>query len=183
MEFLEVLHTYFRGERTEALFYILPSGLALIGLAATAFIGDRGGFGYGMGIPLVVGGLLLVGGGSYIGARTPAQVEQLEKAYADDPKAMVEDELPRMETVNANWPRLIGAWTVFVVAGVGIRYGFKAEWAHGVGPALIIIGAVGFLIDGFAERRARPYAEALEALAAEHGVGMSRPSETTSLSE
>jgi hypothetical protein len=46
----------------------------------------------------------------------------------------------------------------------------KADWAHGVGPAIILIGAMGFLIDGFAERRARPYTEALEALAAEHDV-------------
>lgn len=29
---------------------------------------------------------------------------------------------------------------------------------------------MGFLIDGFAERRARPYTAALEALAKEHGV-------------
>ena len=48
--------------------------------------------------------------------------------------------------------------------------GWSADWAHGLGPALIMIGALGFFIDGFAERRARPYTVALEALAAEHGV-------------
>ena len=37
-------------------------------------------------------------------------------------------------------------------------------------PALLIVGAMGFLIDGFAERRSRPYTAALEALAQQHGV-------------
>ena len=37
------------------------------------------------------------------------------------------------------------------------------------------IGAVGLLIDGFAERRARPYTAALEALAAERSGGPSPP--------
>ena len=73
-----------------------------------------------------------------------------------------------MEKVNANWPMYIGMWTALVLAGLGLRFGLKADWAHGVGPALILIGAVGFLIDGFAERRARPYTESLEALASEH---------------
>ncbi len=36
-----------------------------------------------------------------------------------------------------------------------------------LGPALILVGAIGFLIDGFAERRAQPYTDALESLAAE----------------
>jgi lipoprotein signal peptidase len=73
-----------------------------------------------------------------------------------------------MQKVNANWPMYIGMWTVLLLVGLGLRFGLKADWAHGVGPALILIGAMGFLIDGFAERRARPYTNALEVLAAEH---------------
>jgi len=83
---------------------------------------------------------------------------------------MVAEELPRMQKVNDNWPMYIGTWTTLVLVGLGLRFGLKADWAHGVGPAIILIAALGFLIDGFAERRARPYTEALEALAAEHVV-------------
>ena len=75
-----------------------------------------------------------------------------------------------MQKVNSNWPNYIGMWTTLVLVGLGLRFGLKADWAHGVGPAIILIGAMGFLIDGFAERRARPYTEALEALAAEQNV-------------
>ena len=169
MDFLEAMHTYFDGERTEAFFYILPAGLLLLGMAATALVSDRGGFGWGMAIPLVLGGLLFAAVGIGVGARTPAQVEQLERAYEEDPAAMLAEEVPRMEAVNANWPRILAIWATLVVVGLVIRFAFGAEWAHGVGPALILIGAIGFFVDGYAERRARPYTAALESLAAETG--------------
>jgi hypothetical protein len=75
-----------------------------------------------------------------------------------------------MQKVNDNWPIYIGTWTALVLVGLGLRFGLKSDWAHGVGPAIILIGAFGFLIDGFAERRARPYTAALEVLAAEYDV-------------
>jgi hypothetical protein len=49
VSFLDIMQSYFRGERTEALFYILPAGVVLFGLAATALASDRGGFGWGAG--------------------------------------------------------------------------------------------------------------------------------------
>jgi lipoprotein signal peptidase len=81
---------------------------------------------------------------------------------------MLANELPRMQKVNANWSLYIGTWVSLLVVGLVLRFGLKADWAHGLGPALMLIGAMGFLIDGFAERRARPYTQALDALAAEH---------------
>lgn len=170
MEFSELMHEYFRGERIEALFYILPAGVVLLGLAATALATDRGGFGWGLAVPLLLFGMLLGGTGAAIAWRTPGQLAQLDESYQQNPATMVAEELPRMDKVNANWPRLVATWAVLVVVGLGLRFGVRADWAHGVGPALIIAGAFGFLIDGFAERRARPYTAALEALATEHGV-------------
>jgi hypothetical protein len=96
--------------------------------------------------------------------------ERIEAGFQSDPGAMVADELPRMQKVNDNWPIYIALYTTLVLVGLGLRFGLKADWAHGVGPAIILIGALGFLIDGFAERRARPYTEALEVLATEHGI-------------
>ena len=61
-------------------------------------------------------------------------------------------------------------WTTLVLVGLGLRFGLKSDWADGVGPAIVLIGAMGFLVDSFAERRARPYTQALEVLAAEHGL-------------
>jgi hypothetical protein len=170
MPFLQTMQTYFRGERLEALFYIGPAGLILWVLAATALKTDRGGFGWGLAVPWILFGLLLVGVGAGVGIRTPSQVDELEKSYAASPKAMVEKELPRMQQVNRMWPIYLSVWAGLVIIGTILRFALKADWAHGVGPALVLVGAFGYLIDGFAERRARPYTAALETLAAEHGV-------------
>ncbi|MEM6292821.1 MAG: hypothetical protein AAGA54_16220 [Myxococcota bacterium] len=164
MDFLDVMHTYFRGERIESWFYILPAGLVLLGLAVTAWVSYKDGFGYGLAIPLALFGLIFAGAATGIGMRTPGQVQALEQAYADDPAAMVAEELPRMEKVNANWPLALGAWTAFAVIGAALRLGLSADWAHGVGTGLVVVAAVGFLVDGFAERRSHPYTKALETL-------------------
>ena len=170
MDFLDAMHTYFRGERVEAFFYILPAGLLMLGLAATALTSYRDGFGWGLAVPLVLVGAILIGTGATIGARTPGQVAGLERAFREDPAAMLAEEVPRMEKVNANWPRILAVWAGFVVVGLALRFGLSADWARGVGSALVLIGGVGFLIDGFAERRAHPYTAALERLAAERGA-------------
>ena len=170
MPFLDVMHAYFRGERIESLYFIIPIGIAMVAFAAVTLRAERGGFAWGLAVPLVVFGLFAIGVGAAVGLRTAGQVAEIESGFQSDPGAMVAEEFPRMQKVNDSWPIYIGMWTTLVVVGLGLRFGLKADWAHGVGPAIILIGAVGFLIDGFAERRARPYTEALEALAAERGV-------------
>ena len=170
MPFLEIMHAYFRGERVEALYFIVPIGVLMLAFAAVTLRAERGGFAWGLSIPLVVFGLFAIGVGAAVGLRTAGQVEAIESEFEREPGAMLANELPRMQKVNANWPIYIGMWTSMLLVGLGLRFGLKADWAHGVGPALILIGAMGFLIDGFAERRARPYTAALEALAAEQHV-------------
>lgn len=170
MPFLDIMHGYFRGERLEALCFIVPIGVAMLAFAAATLRAERGGFAWGLAVPLIVFGVFAIGVGAAVGLRTTGQVAAIETGFQSNPGAMLADELPRMQKVNANWPTYIGIWTALVLIGLGLRFGLKADWAHGVGPALILIGAMGFLIDGFAERRARPYTKALEALAAEHRV-------------
>lgn len=170
MPFLEQLQVYFRGERVEALFFIAPAALILFVVAGAAVKSEGGAFGIGMAVPMVLFGLVALGTGLAVGLRTPSQMATLEAEYAASPKVMVEKELPRMRKVNANWPIFLGTWAALVLVGLALRFGLTAEWAHGVGPGLIIVGAMGFLIDGFAERRSRPYTAALEALAQQHGV-------------
>ncbi|MGB5704762.1 MAG: hypothetical protein WBM48_18215 [Polyangiales bacterium] len=168
MPFVDAMHTYFRGERVEALYFIVPLGVAFVAFAAVTLRAERGGFAWGLAVPLALFGLIAIGTGASIGIRTPGQVSEIEAGYRADPSAMLANELPRMQKVNANWSLYIGTWVSLLVVGLVLRFGLKADWAHGLGPALMLIGAMGFLIDGFAERRARPYTQALDALAAEH---------------
>jgi len=172
MTFLEQLQHYFQGERIAALAFMVPVGVFLFVLAGAAMKSEGGVFGVGIAVPLVVFGLFSGGVGLGIGLRTSAQVAALEAELATSPRTMLGKELPRMRKVNGNWPILVAVWAVFVVVGMGLRFGVKADWAQGVGPALVLAGALGLLIDGFAERRARPYTAALEAQARQHGVAV-----------
>ncbi|MCC6334885.1 MAG: hypothetical protein IT380_12975 [Myxococcales bacterium] len=168
--FLQQLHDYFRGERAGALYFLVPSGAGLLLLAGVAAWVEQGGSALGMALPLFVFGAFLLGVGLVVGLRTPGQVAALEAKYAESPKALVEEELPRMREVNATWPVSAGAHLFVVLVGLLLRFAVHADRAQGLGPALVLAGAVGFVFDGFVERRAEPYTEALEALAKENGV-------------
>ena len=100
-----------------------------------------------------------------MGARTNEQVAELTRSYQDSPANMVETELPRMEKVNANFKTTFFAFGALAAIGLTLHYLVGADWARGLGAVLILLGAIGLLIDGFAERRAVPYTNALEAIA------------------
>jgi len=167
MPFLEIMQEYFRGERAEALYFIVPLGVASLAFAAVVFRTQRDGFMWGVGTPFVVLGLVLLVVGGAVGLRTSGQVEGLTALYGQDVAAFVAQELPRMEQVNRAWPMYLGTWVTFMVVGAGLRFGLHADWAQGLGIALAFFGGVGLMIDGFAERRARPYTAALEQLKAQ----------------
>ena len=164
MPFLEIMQEYFRGERAEALWFIVPVGLASLTFAAVVFRTQREGFMWGVATPFVVMGLVMLIVGATVGLRTPAQLEGLTTLYQHDVAGFVAQELPRMEAVNRAWPVYLGTYVGFLVVGVALRFGLHSDWAQGLGMALAFFGGVGLMIDGFAERRARPYTAALELL-------------------
>lgn len=164
MPFLEVMHQYFRGEKLEAWFFILPSGLALVGFGITALRLERGSFAWGVAVPALLFGLVLAGTGLGVGLRTDRQVAALERGFSESPAALVLDELPRMKKVNANFRLTFVVFGVVVAIGLLLHYTVSAGWGRGLGAALVLIGGLGLLIDGFAERRAVPYTTALEQL-------------------
>ena len=166
MDFLDVMHTYFRGERIEAAFFIAPVGLLFLGLAFGAWRSETGGYMLGALIPAALFGLVLLATGVGLTIRTPGQVAALEQAYQESPTAMVADELPRMRTVESNFRVTLVVMGVLAGVGLVLRFALPFEWAQAAGPVLAAAGSVGLLIDGFAARRAEPYMEALEQVAA-----------------
>lgn len=161
MTFVDILHNYFQGEKTEAWFYIFPAGVLMIIMAITAWKAQSGGYAWGIIIPMLLGGLMLAGTGLGVGLRTDNQVAALEQAFRENPQAMVAQELPRMEAVNNNFHTTYIVFGVVALLGLIVHY-VAGDVGRGLGAALIIIGGVGFLIDGFAERRAQPYLKALK---------------------
>ncbi len=172
---LELMHDYFRGERLEALAFILPAGVALVAVGAVMLRGERDAFAWSLAVPAILFGLALIGTGLGVGLRTPAQVAELVQGLASDPAQMLAAELPRMARVNANFRLMFIAFGVLVGAGLLLVYLVRSEWAHGLGIALMVGGALGLLIDGVASRRALPYTAALEQLAVQHRVDPAAP--------
>jgi hypothetical protein len=152
MPFLDVMQEYFRGERAEALWFILPMGLTCLTFAVVVLRTQRGGFMWGVATPFVVIGLVLLVVGLTVGLRTTGQVEALTSLHQQDVAAFVAQELPRMAQVNRGWPVYLAAYVGFLVVGVALRFGLQADWAQGLGMALACLGGVGLMIDGFAER-------------------------------
>ena len=77
MSFIEIMYTYFRGEKLEALMFILPVGLLLFGFGIAALKAERGGFAWGIAVPCLIFGIIFIRTGIGVGARTKGQVTQL----------------------------------------------------------------------------------------------------------
>jgi len=103
MSILEVMQICFRGEKLEALFFILPIGLMLIAFGAVALKAERRGFAWGIAIPSILFGLVLAATGIGVGARTNGQVAELIREFHEGPAEMVQTGLPRMQKVNASF--------------------------------------------------------------------------------
>lgn len=162
MNLIDMMVDYLRGEKLEALVFILPLGLVSIVFGAWLLTDTKEAFFRGVAWPFVVLGLALTITGATVGFRTPAQVEQLSAAYVAEPEKTRTEEQARMAKVNQAWPMYLTAWATFGIVGLLLRFALKNEFGRGIGTALVFFAGVGLLIDGFAERRAHPYTKALE---------------------
>ncbi len=163
MDFTDQMHTYFRGEKTEALCFILPVGLALLALAVTAIKAEPGGFAWGVAIPCALFGLIFTATGIGVGFRTAGQVADIEQRFQDDPAALARSELDRIEKVNRNFRLTYIVFGVLTAVGLAIHYLAGPNLGRGLGAAIMLVSAIGLLVDGFAERRAEPYTAVLRA--------------------
>ena len=163
MEFLDVLQTYFRGERLESACFIAPAGLILFAIAIAALRSETPTYAWSVAAPCFVFGLLLVVVGVAVAARTPGQVAALVEGLQSSRAATLSEELARMDRVVRNFHVTQPVFGALALLGLVLRFGLKAEWAQGLGSVLALAGAMGLMIDGFASRRAEPYLEALKA--------------------
>jgi hypothetical protein len=170
MSFTEILQEYFRGERQTG------CGLAVVGVGLLAgalwvFRTQTGGFAWGLLAPLAFVGLAFGGGGTFLALRSDKQITELAARYERDPATLLAEEVPRMERVNANWPRLKIAWTVVIGVALTLLVVVRRDWASGLGLALLLVATILLFLDVFAERRAILYTHALDQARSAAGPG------------
>lgn len=161
MELAETMQVYFRGEKHVA-FFLVGLGVALALFAAWVWRTQSGPFAWWLLTPLALVGVGAAIGGVVFAMKTERQVAELTTQLEADREATVTAESARMAKVNANWPRLKLAWGAITLVALGLLLVVKRDWSSGLGLALMLLMAVLFCVDVFAERRAVPYTEALE---------------------
>ena len=162
MKFLENMIPYFQGEKLEALIFILPLGLVCLIFGGWLLSEGQQGFSKGVAITSITMGLLLAIVGSTVGFRTPTQVAHLQAQFQIEPSATLEAEKERMVKVNRAWPVYLSTWIAFGVIGLALRLLTQSEFLNGIAVALVFFAGVGLLIDGFADRRAQIYTNAIQ---------------------
>ncbi len=152
-------------KKIEALVFILPVGLLSLVFGTWLVVDGGDAFARGVAIPFLLMGLLMTATGAMVGYRTPAQLAQLQTALKTAPEATRAAETQRMIKVNSAWNIYLVGWAIFGVAGLALRFATRGDFTQGLGIALIFFCGVGLLVDGFAERRTRPYFSVLGSLA------------------
>jgi drug/metabolite transporter (DMT)-like permease len=158
MDFIHYIQTYFTGEKNLGLFMI-PIGIILIAFATYLWYAHKSPLGYGMLIPLILVGILGIGMGIGLAYQSQYRLKNFPKLFQTDENAFIERELPRMEKVLQNFPRLKLAWMIIIVIGLILLYFVKKDWLTGLSLSLILFGAIFLIIDSFAEKRAEIYTE------------------------
>jgi hypothetical protein len=162
MKYIDSMIPYFQGEKLEALVFILPLGLLCMIFGGWLLSEGQQGFAKGIALPFLVLGLLLTVVGSTVGLRTPSQVVALQANYQVAPDATLQAEKDRMTKVNNAWPLYLSVWIAFGAIGLVLRLFNQSELLQGVAVALVFFAGVGLLIDGFADRRAQVYTQAIQ---------------------
>src|SRR5688572_2927249 len=164
MEFLQAVDVYFRGEKQ--LGWALVSVGAVMLLAGVGFWRwYGGGFGKGLGIPLLVVGLIAAFGGPMLVRTVVKRQDRLAAEHKEDAARPIAAEAERMKGVNAAWPILKAAWAGLILVSLGLLFFVHRDWVQGLALALILICGVLLVVDSTAERRALVYSERLASAA------------------
>lgn len=161
---LQHLQAYFADERAESLVF-MGIGMAAVLLAALTFWRVHDPLFRGMAVPVLLVGLIQLGAGFAIHARTDVQVAALSVQLQAEPFAFKAQELARMKAVRASFAVYKGIEGMFIIVGLGLALMRSARrfW-RGFGLGMLLQGALMLPADLIAEDRAAEYVRQIETL-------------------
>lgn len=160
-----IIDTYFAGEKLESAWIVLAGVLAL-GSALVLWLAVRQPFARGLAAALLGTAALglFVGGTVYL--RTDRQVAQLQALHATDAARFAAEEGARIATVVRSFWHYRLAYAAAVLLALVLVFALGWPQYHGLAVGLLLLAALGFTIDHYAEARARDYQHALAAAGA-----------------
>ena len=154
------IRTYFAGEKFEAA-WILLAGLIALVLVAWFWFGSREPFARGLAASLLLTAALGLSVGGTVYLRTDRQVAALVELQRADPARFAAEEGPRIRAVVRSFGLYRIGYAVAVLLALLFVFVIGTPRMHGVAVGLLVLAALGFTIDFFAEHRAVVYERAL----------------------
>ena len=157
-----IIRAYFAGEKFEAGWILLAGAIALA-LATWLWFGVREPFARGLAASLLLTAALGLGVGGTVYFRTGGQVAALVELQRADPARFAAEEGPRIRTVVRSFGQYRIGYAVAVLLALLLVFAIGTPRMQGVAVGLLVLAALGFTIDFFAEHRAVVYEGALVA--------------------
>lgn len=162
MDVESVIRTYFAGEKSEAAL-ILLAGLVALVAALWLWFAVREPFARGLAAALLLVAALGLGVGGAVYLRTDAQVRALVEQQREDPNRFAAQEGPRIRTVVKSFGQYRIGYAIAVILALVFVFAVGRPLFQGIAVGLLVLAALGFTIDLYAETRAVEYLRALEA--------------------
>ena len=165
MDVESILRTYFSGEKSEAAL-ILLAGVACLVAAVWLWFWVRQPFARGLALSLLVTAALGIAVGGSVYFRTDAQVRHLVELQQRDPGRFAAQEGPRIREVVKSFGFYRMGYAIAVLLALVFVFAVGRAGYQGVAVGLLLLAALGFTIDYYAETRAVAYVQSLEAAGA-----------------
>jgi uncharacterized membrane protein len=162
MNVQSIIEAYFRGEKSEAAL-ILLAGAACLALALWFWFAVREPFARGLAAALLLTAAIGLGVGGGVYFRTDAQVRHLQELQRSSPAQFAAEEGPRIRQVVKSFGLYRIGYAVAVILALVLVFLLAKPLYHGLAVGLLLLAALGFTIDYYAEARAVEYVQGLEA--------------------
>ena len=107
--------------------------------------------------PVLIAGILLIGGGIEANRRNVKRIQTFEKAFAEQPQQLIQSEKERMELTRWWYPRTAAIAGGVLALGFILFMFLANSHVRSTGLVLIWIGLAILVIDYFSEERAITY--------------------------
>ena len=165
MDVTAILRTYFSGEKSEAAL-ILAAGVLCLVAALWLWFLVRQPFARGLAVSLLLCAVLGLSVGGSVYFRTDSQVRELTELHQKDPGRFAAQEGPRIREVVKSFGVYRLGYAIAVLLALVFVFAVGRPSFHGLAVGLLVLAALGFTIDSYAEARAVDYVRALEAAGA-----------------